>query len=171
MIFQPSSATGTRSSSATATGPKPKDSEPGYRPLQGRHDPQNPGADRCARPSRPLRSPARPSLRYRRRRSLIDHLAFGGFIADKAFNSNSLIADLKTRGAKIVISQHPPRASPADRRRPLQTVPPDRERSYWFTGDSGSIKSATRSLICSTVSTLLVPKRGMSEQGYAACGL
>lgn len=43
---------------------------------------------------------------------LIDDLAFGGFIADKAFNSNSLIADLKARGAKIVISQHPPRASP-----------------------------------------------------------
>ena len=33
-------------------------------------------------------------------------------IADKAFDSNSIIADLNERGAKIVISQHPRRASP-----------------------------------------------------------
>jgi Transposase DDE domain len=38
---------------------------------------------------------------------LIDGLAFEGFIADKAFDSNSIIADLNERGAKIVISQHP----------------------------------------------------------------
>ncbi len=43
---------------------------------------------------------------------LIDGLAFAGFIADKAFASNSIIADLNERGAKIVISQHPRRASP-----------------------------------------------------------
>ena len=43
---------------------------------------------------------------------LIDGLAFEGFIADKAFDSNSIIADLNERGAKIVISQHPRRASP-----------------------------------------------------------
>src|SRR6478609_213801 len=43
---------------------------------------------------------------------LIDGLAFGGFIADKAFDSNSIIAELNERGAKIVISQHPRRASP-----------------------------------------------------------
>jgi hypothetical protein len=42
---------------------------------------------------------------------LIDGLAFDGFIADKAFDSNnSIIADLNERGAKIVISQHPRRA-------------------------------------------------------------
>jgi transposase len=35
-----------------------------------------------------------------------------GFIADKAFDSNSIITDLNERGAKIVISQHPRRASP-----------------------------------------------------------
>ncbi|MBM2716078.1 hypothetical protein JQK88_33915 [Mesorhizobium caraganae] len=40
---------------------------------------------------------------------LIDGLAFGGLIADKAFDSN-YIADLNERGAKIVISQHPRRA-------------------------------------------------------------
>ena len=43
---------------------------------------------------------------------LIDGLAFGGLIADKAFDSNSIIADLNERGAKIVISQHPRRAVP-----------------------------------------------------------
>ena len=43
---------------------------------------------------------------------LIDGLAFEGFIADKAFDSNSIIADLNERGAKIVVSQHPRRASP-----------------------------------------------------------
>ena len=43
---------------------------------------------------------------------LIDDLAFEGFIADKAFDSNSIIADLNERGAKIVVSQHPRRASP-----------------------------------------------------------
>jgi transposase len=43
---------------------------------------------------------------------LIDGLTFGGFIADKAFDSDVLIADLNDRGAKIVISQHPRRATP-----------------------------------------------------------
>ena len=36
---------------------------------------------------------------------------------------------------------------------------------YLFTGLSGLITSATRSLIWSMVSTLLVPKRGMFEHG------
>ena len=35
-------------------------------------------------------------------------------IADKAFDSNSIIADLTKRGAKFVISQHPRRAQPID---------------------------------------------------------
>ncbi|UVK48865.1 IS5 family transposase (plasmid) [Mesorhizobium sp. AR07] len=43
---------------------------------------------------------------------LIDGVAFGGLIADKAFDSNTIIADLNERGAKIVISQHPRRALP-----------------------------------------------------------
>jgi hypothetical protein len=42
---------------------------------------------------------------------LIDGLGFEGFIADKAFDSNSIMADLNERGTKIVISQHPRRAS------------------------------------------------------------
>src|SRR5271169_5157968 len=41
---------------------------------------------------------------------LIDGLSFGALIADKAFDSDAIIADLNARGAKIVISQHPRRA-------------------------------------------------------------
>lgn len=43
---------------------------------------------------------------------LIDGIKFGGLIANKAFDSNSIITDLNERGAKIVISQHPRRAMP-----------------------------------------------------------
>ena len=43
---------------------------------------------------------------------LIQDVEFGGLIADKAFDSNAIIADLDERGAKVVISQHPRRASP-----------------------------------------------------------
>ncbi len=43
---------------------------------------------------------------------LIDGVAFGALIADKAFDSNAIIADLDERGAKVVISQHPRRAKP-----------------------------------------------------------
>jgi transposase len=45
---------------------------------------------------------------------LIKGVEFGGLIADKAFDSNAIIADLAQRGAKIVISQHPRRAQPID---------------------------------------------------------
>ena len=43
---------------------------------------------------------------------LIAGLAFDALIADKAFDSNVIIADLNARGAKAVISQHPRRATP-----------------------------------------------------------
>ena len=43
---------------------------------------------------------------------LIDGICFDALIADKAFDSNTIIADLDERGAKIVISQHPRRAKP-----------------------------------------------------------
>jgi transposase len=46
---------------------------------------------------------------------LIAGLAFEALIADKAFDSNALIADLDERGAKVVIAQHQRRA----RRLPL----------------------------------------------------
>lgn len=40
----------------------------------------------------------------------IDGIAFDGLIADKAFDSNALVAGLNDRGARSVISQHPARA-------------------------------------------------------------
>jgi transposase len=43
---------------------------------------------------------------------LIDGVSFGALIADKAFDSNTIIADLDARGAKVVIAQHPRRAKP-----------------------------------------------------------
>jgi transposase len=43
---------------------------------------------------------------------LIEGLAFDALIADKAFDSNVIIAELDARGAKVVISQHPRRAKP-----------------------------------------------------------
>ena len=43
---------------------------------------------------------------------LIEGIEFGALIADKAFDSNDIIADLNERGAKVVISQHPRRATP-----------------------------------------------------------
>jgi transposase len=43
---------------------------------------------------------------------LLDGIEFGGLIADKAFDSAAIVADLNARGAKIVISQHPRRSQP-----------------------------------------------------------
>ena len=43
---------------------------------------------------------------------LIDGVEFDGLIADKAFDSDAIIAELNERGAKIVISQHPRRSKP-----------------------------------------------------------
>lgn len=43
---------------------------------------------------------------------LIDGLSFDALIADKAFDSNTIIADLNERGAKIVIAQHSRRTTP-----------------------------------------------------------
>ena len=43
---------------------------------------------------------------------LIKGVEFGGLIADQAFDSNTIIAALNERGAKVVISQHPRRATP-----------------------------------------------------------
>jgi transposase len=53
---------------------------------------------------------------------LLEGIDFGGLIADKAFDSDTIIADLNERGAKAVISQHPRRAQP---------LPLDRELYKW----------------------------------------
>lgn len=43
---------------------------------------------------------------------LVKDVEFDGLIADKAFDSDTIINDLNTRGAKIVISQHSRRSKP-----------------------------------------------------------
>jgi transposase len=43
---------------------------------------------------------------------LIDGISFEALIADTAFDSNSILAELDARGAKIVIAQHPRRIRP-----------------------------------------------------------
>ena len=45
---------------------------------------------------------------------LIRGVTFDGLIADKAFDTDAIIADLNERGAKVVISQHPRRSKPLD---------------------------------------------------------
>jgi len=43
---------------------------------------------------------------------LIEGIDFDALIADKAFDSDTIIAGLNDRGAKIVIAQHPRRTKP-----------------------------------------------------------
>lgn len=43
---------------------------------------------------------------------LLKGIDFGALLADKAFDRNSIIAELNERGARVVISQHPRRAKP-----------------------------------------------------------
>jgi hypothetical protein len=59
---------------------------------------------------------------------LIEGVAFGGLIADKAFDVDWIVAELDERGAQVVISPAPAAdEAPPGRRRPLQVAPPDRE--------------------------------------------
>ncbi len=53
---------------------------------------------------------------------LIDGVCFDALIADKAFDSDTIIAELDERGAKVVISQHPRRTFP---------LPLDKEMYKW----------------------------------------
>ena len=43
---------------------------------------------------------------------LIEDVAFGGLIADKALDSDALVAELNESRAKVVISHHPARSHP-----------------------------------------------------------
>ena len=43
---------------------------------------------------------------------LIENIAFGGLIADKAFDADWIVEEINQRGARIVISQHPRRSQP-----------------------------------------------------------
>jgi hypothetical protein len=58
---------------------------------------------------------------------LIEGLAFDALIADKAFDSNAIIAELDARGAKAVISQHPRRAKPLAIDDEMYMAPSNRE--------------------------------------------
>jgi hypothetical protein len=62
----------------------------------------------------PVRFVRRPGQRFDPLRvaPLIDGLDLGAVIADKAFDSNDIIADLNQRGGPAVIFQHPRRATP-----------------------------------------------------------
>ena len=53
---------------------------------------------------------------------LLHGLSFDALIADKAFDSDSIVSDLNDRGAKVVISQHPRR---------IQRRPFDAEMYKW----------------------------------------
>lgn len=53
---------------------------------------------------------------------LVKDVEIDGLIADKAFDSDTIINDLNERGAKIVISQHSRRSKP---------LPLDRELYKW----------------------------------------
>ena len=46
--------------------------------------------------------------------SLIEGLEFDAFIADKAFDSHTMIQELDERGAKIVVAQRPQRLKPLE---------------------------------------------------------
>jgi hypothetical protein len=45
---------------------------------------------------------------------LLTDVAFKGLIADKAFDTAAVIADLNPRKARIIITQHPRRSKPLD---------------------------------------------------------
>jgi transposase len=52
---------------------------------------------------------------------LIEGVAFGALIADKAFDANWIIQAMDERGAAVVISQHPKRREPREIDRELYT--------------------------------------------------
>ena len=60
----------------------------------------------------PVRFRLMPGNRYDsvKAQPLIENIAFDGLFADKAFDSNALVAKLNDRGAQMVISQPPARA-------------------------------------------------------------
>ena len=113
------------SSRSTATDRAQKgDSRPGHRPLARRLDHQDRRPDRCARQPGGLRAPAGAALRDPGVAPLIEGVAFGGLIADKAFDVDWILDELDARGAEVVVSQRPRRPAAAHRPRHLQVAPP-----------------------------------------------
>jgi hypothetical protein len=58
------------------------------------------------------RAAAGAAFRYGGRAAAHRGIGLRPLIADKAFDSNPIIAELDARGAKVVISEHPRRAQP-----------------------------------------------------------
>lgn len=84
------------------------DFEPGHWPFQRRHDDQDSGADRCIGQSRALSAYARHRFDTVGVAPLIEGVEFGAFLADKAFDSNGIIADLDDRGAVVATELREP---------------------------------------------------------------
>ena len=90
-------------------GPGQKgDKKPGHGQVQGWPDDQD---SRAGKPSAILLPGQRHATAGA---ALILDMALGGRIADKAFASNWIIADMNEIGAQIVISQRPRRKHPLD---------------------------------------------------------
>jgi hypothetical protein len=116
-----------RSSSSTATDRAQKgDSKPGHRQVPRRLDDQD---------SRALTDALGNLVRFElppgqrcdtvRIAPLIEDIAFGGLIADKAFDVDWIFAELDERGAQVVIPQHPRRTrSPCGPAKPAPASQP-----------------------------------------------
>jgi hypothetical protein len=82
----------------------------------------------------------------------IDVLSFRGMIADPAFASDALVADLNARGTKVVIARHPPHAKPLDTDRDLHKRRPLSESCF------GKLKEFKR----------IALRRDKTDQSFAA---
>ena len=87
---------------------------------------------------------------------LVDSIFFEALIADKAFDSNAIIADLDARGAKVVIAQHPRRIPPLviDREMYKWRMP------EWLLEPVSARSSSCRALMRCAHITLCSPGRG-----------
>lgn len=93
------------SKSIATDGAQKRNSKPGHRTLQGRNDHQILALTDALGDL--VRFVLLPGRRFDTVgvAALIKGLFFGGLIADKGFDSNTIIADLNERGAKIIISR------------------------------------------------------------------
>ena len=109
------------SSGCTSTGPAPRgDSHSGDRAFPRRLDDQDRRAGRCAGQSRAIRPAAGHDSAGVA--PLLTDLDFSALLADKAFDSDAIRADLDDRGAAAVI---PPKANR------VTTIPCDFEIYKW----------------------------------------
>jgi transposase len=98
------------------------DPQSGHRPVARRLDDQDRRPGRCARQPRALRPAAGATTRHVGVAPLLKDLDFAALLADKAFDSDGIRAELDDRGAVAVI---PPKANRA------VSIPCDFERYKW----------------------------------------